>query len=115
MKLITTCASLVLFFYLPLFSQSNQFEKEDIAVLPFSGWQGEGAGEMEEIITERILSLIVASKKFNVISTDDAELKEIARELRLQLSGMVDEATAVEVGKRRGVNKFIVGNFIGNT
>ncbi|WP_020531451.1 hypothetical protein [Flexithrix dorotheae] len=115
MKFITTCASLVLLIQFQLYCQSNPFEKEDISVLPFSGWQGPNAEEMEEIITERILNLIVASKKFNVITTDDAELKEIAKELRLQLSGMVDEATAVEVGKRRGVNKFIVGNFAGNT
>ena len=97
------------------FSQSFVDEKEDISVLPFGGWQGIDTEIYEKIITEKILALIIDSRKFNVITSDDAELKRIANELRIQLSGMVDESTAVEVGKRRGVKLFIVGNYTGNS
>jgi len=97
-----------------VFAQNYEDEKEDISVLPFTGWQGIEAKTYEKIITEKILAKVIDSRKFNVISSDDAELKKIANELRIQLSGMVDESTAVEIGNRRGIKIFIVGNFTGN-
>ncbi|MEM1136702.1 MAG: hypothetical protein AAGI07_12770 [Bacteroidota bacterium] len=114
MRVIFTVLLLVLFVSEITFSQNFNDEKEDISVLPFGGWQGNDAEVYEKIITEKILALIIDSRKFNVITSDDDELKRIANELRIQLSGMVDESTAVEIGKRRGVKLFIVGNFTGN-
>ncbi len=115
MKALYIVVLLAIVFNSNLFAQNYTDEKEDISVLPFTGWQGFDAESYQKIITEKILSMVIDSRKFNVITSDDAELKKIANELRIQLSGMVDESTAVEIGKRRGIKLFIVGNFTGNS
>jgi len=100
---------------LALAAKAQDFEKPNISVLPFSGWSGPNAAYYQSVMTEKIIARIVDSNKFNVITTDDAELEAIAKEMRLQLSGFVDEDSGVEIGNRRGVSKFIVGNFTGNS
>ncbi|MDP7279227.1 MAG: CsgG/HfaB family protein, partial [Candidatus Poribacteria bacterium] len=89
------------------------YNKENVSVLPFDGWQGYNADGFQEMLTGKITTRIINSQRFNVV--DRANLKRTIEEQNLQLSGIIDDSTVVEVGKLAGVQKFIVGNFTGNT
>ena len=64
------------------------------------------------MLAGKITTRITNSQRFNVV--DGANLKRTIEEQNLQLSGILDHSTVVEVGKLAGVQKFIIGNFTGN-
>jgi len=88
-------------------------EQKDIAVLSFSGWQGRDALKYQNILREKISTLIIQTHRFNVINR--SHLEDMIREQELQLSGMIREETAVQIGSQFGVDTFITGNFTGNS
>ncbi|MCH7575825.1 MAG: hypothetical protein IIA59_11965 [Candidatus Marinimicrobia bacterium] len=84
---------------------------ENITVLPFSGWTGNArsAQEYQNALTDKIATKIIQSHRFNVI--DRTHLDKVLAEQDLHLTGLIDESTAVQMGKIAGVNKLIIGSF----
>ncbi len=91
-------------------------ELENITVLPFEGWTGSdsrSAGEFQNAITDKIITRIVQTHRFDVIYR--ANLEKIILEQDLHLTGLIDEASVVQIGKVLGVKKFILGTFTRNS
>jgi len=106
--------SLCVFLGAVLCAQSADLE--NITVLPFSGWQSSSTREIREyqnILTDKIVTRIIKSHRFNVI--DRSHLDQIIKEQKLQLSGTIDEATMVQMGRIIGIEKFITGSFTRNS
>lgn len=108
--------NIILFIYICIIVtalSAQSYEQESIAVIPFSGWQGSNKSEYSNILTDKIVTKIIQTHRFKVI--ERPHLKSIIKEQKLQLSGFIDESTAVEAGKIIGVNKFIIGTFTRNS
>ncbi len=90
-------------------------ELENITVLPFEGWTGNvrAAREYQNALTDKIATKIIQSHRFNVI--DRVHLDKVLAEQDLHLTGLIDESTAVQMGKVLGVHKLIVGRFTRNS
>lgn len=69
---------------------------------------GEITGNGGQVITDLLTSRLVNSGKFEVL--ERAQLDRIMREHALNLSGVIDERTAAEVGKLIGATTLISGN-----
>ena len=84
---------------------SNNSEKERISVLPFTGWGGQyDHKKFTNALTDKIVTRIIESHRFSVI--DRQNLDRIMKEQKLQLSsGIVDQSTAIRVGKVLGIDK----------
>ena len=97
-----TCVFLV-FFSLPAFSRN-------IAVVPFQNltqdetknWVGAG---FSETLTTKL------SEVPDFTLYERSQLNEIVKELKLQISGFVDEKTAVNIGKMHGVEILVLGSY----
>jgi len=82
-----------------------------IAVLPFSG---RGGDEVSADVEALLVGITVnGTPYFSVIERES--LKRILKEQRLHLTGAVDEATAVKVGKLIGADGIIFGTVTQNT
>ena len=112
-KLIIIITALILL-TTTVFTQN--FEQQKITVLPFSGWQGGNSrtiSEYQNILTDKIVTRIIKSHRFSVV--DRSHLQTIVKEQKLQLSGLIDESTAIRIGGLLGVDKFILGSFTRNS
>ena len=109
-KRIALC--LLLFQFL-ITTYSENYQKQNVSVLPFSGWKGQNADGFQSALTNKIIHRIINSQRFNVI--DRVNLERIIEEQNLQLSGVIDEDTVVQVGRLAGVQRCIIGNFTGNS
>ena len=76
-----------------------------IAVLPFET-KGQ-AQEIEFTLMEKLITQLVNLRRFRVI--ERGAMDKVMNEQALGMSGMVDEETAVEVGKLAGADVIIVG------
>jgi TolB-like protein len=77
-----------------------------LAVMPF---QGKGDSQQYvESATERMVTQLVELRRFRVI--ERAKLDEVLQEQRLQVSGVVDDRTAVDVGRVAGADAIVVGS-----
>ncbi len=76
-----------------------------IAVLPFET-KGQ-AQEIEFTLMEKLITQLVNLRRFRVI--DRGAMDQVMNEQALGMSGMVDEETAVEVGKLAGADVIVVG------
>ncbi len=110
------CVHLTVAIIIPLMmmqtSRTFARELDNIAILPFEGFQGANSKHYEEVLTEKLIIKITQSHRFNVISRK--ELQELLHEQKLQLSGLFDESTVTKVGHLAGVDFLVVGNFVGN-
>ena len=77
-----------------------------LAVLPFQE-KGESRN-LGEPATDRMVTQLVELRRFKVI--ERAKLEEVLQEQRLQVSGVVDDRTAVDVGRVAGADAIVVGN-----
>ncbi|MBC8385569.1 MAG: hypothetical protein H8E57_08650 [Candidatus Cloacimonetes bacterium] len=79
-----------------------------VAVLPF-----EGKGDAENLsksVTDKMITQLVNLRRFRVIERN--ALEDVMKEQKFSLSGMVDENTAVELGKLVGADVIIFGSII---
>jgi curli biogenesis system outer membrane secretion channel CsgG len=84
-----------------------------VAVIPFEDKSGKTGryGALSEMITDKLIAEIMndpAATEFLELVTRE-ELEKILREQQLQISDLVDEKTAVEVGKLLGVHSILTG------
>lgn len=88
--------------------------RDNVAVLPYAQRAAvskelslEDAGMVSEFVIEALLD----SGRFNLI--ERSELLAITEEHKLNMSGLVDQSTAVEVGRLAGVKYLIAGSVTG--
>lgn len=70
-------------------------------------WIGEIEGNAGQALADRLTGLLFESRHFRLV--DRANIDKILQEQNLGLSGVVDEKTAVEVGKILGASAYITG------
>lgn len=63
---------------------------------------------LEEALTEQMTSLIAVTRRFEVV--ERSQLEKVLEEQKLGLAGIIDEATAIEVGKILGAEIMVVGS-----
>ncbi len=82
-----------------------------LAVIPFEG-KGEAAKFVDDV-TAKMITRLVNLRRFKVI--ERSALDKIMKEQKLQASGIVDDRTAVSLGKLSGADAMILGSisFIG--
>ena len=86
----------------------RQIEKMKIAILDFTS-AAESYQELAMAITERLHTKLIAHGAYNVLARGE-DLEHALKELELQQSGIVDENTAVTVGKYLGAQFVIIGS-----
>ena len=77
-----------------------------LAVLPFQG-KGDSKNYLEAA-TDRMVTQLVELRRFRVI--ERTKLKEVLQEQKLQVSGVVDDRAAVDVGRVAGADAIVVGS-----
>ena len=81
-------------------------ERMGVAVLPFDN---KGAsGDLGEIILDKMINVLVNQERFKVM--ERAQLDKVLEEQSLGVSGIIDAATAAEIGKGIGVDGIIIGS-----
>jgi hypothetical protein len=81
-------------------------ERMGVAVLPF---ENKGAsGDLGDIILDKIINVLVNQERFKVM--ERAQLDKVVAEQSLGVSGVIDAATAAEIGKGIGVDGIIIGS-----
>ncbi|KQC12135.1 MAG: hypothetical protein APR54_10015 [Candidatus Cloacimonas sp. SDB] len=76
-----------------------------IAVLPFGA--NENALNLQESITDKMITQLVNLRRFRVI--ERGAIEQVMKEQAFNLSGMVDENSAIEVGKIVGADVIVIG------
>jgi len=84
-------------------SESN---KKKVAVVEFSDLDGK-VTEFGKFLAEELITRLFASKKFNVVERQ--LLNKVIEEHKLNMSGLIDENTAKEIGKILGVDAICSG------
>jgi len=77
-----------------------------LAVIPFEG-KGEASKFVDEA-TEKMITRLVNLRRFKVI--ERGALDKIMKEQKLQASGIVDDRTAVSLGKLSGADAMVAGS-----
>lgn len=93
-----------------LFSQ-NSFATSDLISVAVADFKSNGAVEFQWIggsCAESIVGKVSKDRMVRVVEREN--LDRILNELKLQASGIVDEQTAVEIGRLVGVNFFVFGS-----
>ncbi len=106
-KILSFTLAVLLFFLQthPLFAQNTHHKKINIAVFDFDA---KGISKNEAgVLTERFRSVLVATKKFNVVERQKINL--IMDEIGLQQTGTISEETLSKAGRLLGVNSIIIG------
>jgi hypothetical protein len=81
-------------------------ERMGVAVLPF---ENKGAsGDLGEIMLDKMITVLWNQERFKVM--ERAALNQVLAEQSLGQSGVVDAATAAEIGKGIGVDAIIIGS-----
>jgi TolB-like protein len=78
-----------------------------LAVLPFT-MKGRLDPADGDVLAERMVTQLVNLRRFRVI--ERSALEKLLKEQQLQVSGVVDEATAVKVGKVAGADAIVLGS-----
>lgn len=95
-----------------LYDQARKSAIKRIAIIPFENKSGKGYyGAINETITDEIISNLLntpSAVEFVEIITRD-QLQQVLNEQNLGSSGIINEATAMQVGKILGVSEIIVG------
>jgi PBP1b-binding outer membrane lipoprotein LpoB len=83
--------------------------RKNLPVSTIAVWQirSRTAGIDVEIIRQKMISYLVESNRFQVIARD--RLDQLLEEQNLALSGILDQNSAVEIGKLTGVEGFLDG------
>lgn len=85
--------------------------KPRIAVLPLKG-EGRGVfGDQREATYQKVTEAFLLTKRFDLV--ERSQLSAVLGEGKLQNSGLVDDATAVSLGKQVGVKFVILGSYSG--
>ncbi|WP_435547393.1 CsgG/HfaB family protein [Desulfobacterium sp. N47] len=81
---------------------------KDIAVLPFKNITGNSGCNIEDSVTEMLMTELAKNKNFHIVERQ--RLTDILKETKLQMSGLTDPANALKFGKMTGAKYLISGN-----
>lgn len=88
---------------------SAKVKKHKIAVVPFQNFDGtENKGCV--LIAERLTTRLTQGKRFQVV--ERKLLEKVLRELQLQQTGVVEEASAHKLGRILGVDAIVTGTLV---
>jgi len=88
-----------------------QVRKEIIAVVDFKNASGtEELNYLTKAIPESIITYLGKSGRIEIV--ERSRMQAALEEMKLGMTGIVDEQTAVEVGKAVGANAIMVGSFV---
>lgn len=95
-----------------LYEQARKLGTKRVAIIPFENKSGKNKyGAIGEMITDQIITDLLknpsAMEFLEIISRD--QLQQIIQEQKLGLSGIINENTAIEVGKILGVDELVIG------
>lgn len=82
-----------------------------IAILPLKDQADRSIGDQNDSVYQRVTQAFLGIKKFAVIERN--QIDSILGEGRFQGSGIVDEGSAVEMGKQAGAKYVILGSYNG--
>ncbi len=88
---------------------SDKLKNKQIAVLPFPYHDG-SKGSDSTVISEKLITKIVARKKYQVV--ERSLLEKVFSELKLQNSGVINQETAKKLGNVLGVEALLTGTLI---
>jgi tetratricopeptide (TPR) repeat protein len=120
MKIVKTAVIVFVFFFLsnPIFAQESlqdmvlsigqQLQNKNIAVIEFSCTNGKSQ-PASSIIQERIITFFAVNKNVTVVERN--KLEAILNEHALQMSGIIDTDSAMQLGKLAAVNVIVAGSF----
>ena len=95
-----------------MYDQARKLATKRIAIIPFENKSGKGQyGAVNETITDEIISSLLnapSAVEFVEIITRD-QLQQVMNEQNLGTSGIINESTAMQMGKVLGVSEIIVG------
>ena len=98
-------------FYGAVFPFSPLDDKIVIAVVDFRNTGNDKSYDyLEDTIPEAIITYL--AKGGNVEIVERSRLKDALKELELGMTGIIDEQTAVEVGRAVGANAILLGSFV---
>ena len=100
--------------YAPLRAQTEAAEpgRPRIAVLPLKG-EGRGSfGDQQDETYQKVTQAFFVTKRFELM--ERAQLTSVLGEAKLQNTGLVDDATAVALGKQLGVQFVVLGSYSGS-
>lgn len=83
-------------------------EIKDIAVLPFKNISGNSGCNIEDAVTEMLITELAKNKNFHIVERQ--QLANVLKETKLQMSGLTDPGNAVKFGKLTGAKYLISGN-----
>ena len=102
---------LTLLFYGTVFPFSPLDDKIVIAVVDFRNTGNDKSYDyLENTIPEAIITNL--AKGGNVEIVERSRLTEALKEMELGMTGVIDEQTAIEVGKAVGANAILLGSFV---
>lgn len=87
-------------------SKMTEGNKQKVAVIEFSDLDGK-VTELGKFLSEELVTRLFMTKKFNVVERQ--LLNKIVEEHKLNLTGLVDETTAKQLGKILGVDAVCSG------
>ncbi len=98
----------------PTARAASLYDYPNVAVLPYANKAAVSA-ELSladaSLVSEFVIEKLIDSERFNVVERE--VLMNIMQEHNLNMSGMIDPMTAVQVGKLAGANFFVAGSVTG--
>jgi len=91
--------------FVPIFSQ----ERIAVLNLVYPGSEYSSSLERAYMVSDRIRNEIIKYGDYEVVERD--QLNRVIEEQKLQLTGIIDENTAVKVGKILGANYVVIGTY----
>lgn len=98
--------TLICLFILP--GSSHASPVKDIAVLPFKNITGNSGCNIEDAVTEMLMTELAKNKNFHIVERQ--RLTDILKETKLQMTGLTDPSNAIKFGKLTGAKYLISGN-----
>jgi len=94
-----------------IFSISSALIAQDrIAVLPFQNNANENMAFMSQGLSDMFITSFSQDPSITVI--ERSRIQALMSEMELSLTGIVDESSAIELGKLLGANKMVMGSFM---
>lgn len=82
--------------------------QKDIAVLPFKNISGNSGCNIEDAVTEMLITELAKNKNFHIVERQ--QMSNVLKETKLQMSGLTDPSNAIKFGKLTGAKYLISGN-----
>jgi curli biogenesis system outer membrane secretion channel CsgG/TolA-binding protein len=95
------------FFVCALSAPSEAADRIRMGMIKFESKAAGVSDRQAEIITDIFTNVLHGAKSIAVM--ERAEIESIGAELKLQMSGLVDPATAVQIGKIKGLQYMVMG------